>query len=123
MYWTNAVAESPGTAAGRTDRVNAVQQKKNPQQKTWKLDKGISDIPVSFTVRNVNRTKASCPDDGRTYTVRGHLTAPTRRLEGKGADKAVTLYQHGIAAGEWCWRLRPTATSTRRNWPREATPR
>ncbi|GLF96726.1 alpha/beta hydrolase [Streptomyces yaizuensis] len=103
VYWTNAVAESPGTAPDRTDGQSAVRQ--NPLRKAWKLDKGISDIPVSFTVRNINRTKAACPVDGRTYTVRGHLTAPTRLLEGKGTDKAVTLYQHGIASGEWYWRL------------------
>ncbi|MFC8227528.1 alpha/beta hydrolase [Streptomyces sp. NPDC057287] len=100
VYWANAVAPSPGTTEGRTTDVNAPQQ-----QKTWTLDKGISDIPVSFTVRNINRTKAACPVDGRTYTVRGHLTAPTRLLEGKDTDRAVTLYQHGIAAGEWYWRV------------------
>lgn len=100
VYWANAVAQSPETTAERTNGASAPQQRK-----TWQLDRGISDLPVSFTVRNINRTKASCPVDGRTYTVRGHLTAPTRLLEGKSADNAVTLYQHGIAAGEWYWRV------------------
>ncbi|WP_329230728.1 alpha/beta hydrolase [Streptomyces sp. NBC_00111] len=100
VYWANAVTESPGTSAGRATDENTQQRKK-----TWTLDKGISDIPVSFTVRNINRTKASCPVDGLTYTVRGHLTAPTRLLESKGAVRAITLYQHGIAAGEWYWRV------------------
>ncbi|GAA4444462.1 alpha/beta hydrolase [Phytohabitans houttuyneae] len=63
----------------------------------------ILDTPVSFTVRNVNRSALACPADGRTYTVRGHLTAPRSALRGDG--HTVTLYQHGIAGGEWYWRL------------------
>ncbi|MEW2121763.1 alpha/beta hydrolase [Streptomyces sp. NPDC005474] len=100
VYWATAVAQSPETTAERANGASAPHQRK-----TWRLDKGISDVPVSFTVRNINRSKASCPVDGRTYTVRGHLTAPTRLLEGKSAENAVTLYQHGIAAGEWYWRV------------------
>ncbi|WP_143664556.1 alpha/beta hydrolase, partial [Streptomyces sp. NRRL B-24572] len=62
------------------------------------------DLPVSFVVRNVNRTKSQCTTDGRTYTVRGHLTAPRALLEGAGRPP-VTLYVHGTNTGEWIWRL------------------
>ena len=65
---------------------------------------GIADLPVEFTVRNQNRSKAACNVDGDTYTVRGHLTAPEDVLTGS-APKSITLYQHGIAAGEWYWRV------------------
>ncbi|ORT60044.1 alpha/beta hydrolase [Streptomyces sp. CB03238] len=63
----------------------------------------IVDVPVTFTVRNVNRSRTGCRTDGGTYRVRGHLTAPESVLS--GAKRSVTLYQHGIAAGEWYWRL------------------
>jgi pimeloyl-ACP methyl ester carboxylesterase len=64
----------------------------------------IVDLPVSFTVENVNRSLASCPVDGETYTIRGHLTAPRSVLE-QPDGRAVTLYQHDIGSGEWFWRL------------------
>ncbi|MEV1007065.1 alpha/beta hydrolase [Streptomyces sp. NPDC049881] len=67
----------------------------------------IVDLPVSFTVVNQNRTLAACAVDGETYTVRGHLTAPRALLDqaAAGEETAITLYEHGIAAGEWYWRL------------------
>ncbi|MGW8763479.1 alpha/beta hydrolase [Streptomyces sp. NPDC055815] len=64
----------------------------------------LVDLPVSFVVRNVNRTKSQCTTDGRTYTVRGHLTAPRALLERTGRPP-VTLYVHGTNTGEWIWRL------------------
>jgi pimeloyl-ACP methyl ester carboxylesterase len=63
----------------------------------------IVDVAVRFTVRNVNRSRVACNVDGRTYRVSGHLTAPESVLAGR--IRAVTLYEHGIAAGEWYWRL------------------
>ncbi|MFF1353749.1 alpha/beta hydrolase [Streptomyces sp. NPDC058297] len=68
---------------------------------------GITDVPVSFSVRNTNRSKTGCRTDSGKYRVRGHLTAPSSVLSGSGdgKKKAITLYQHGIAAGEWYWRL------------------
>jgi pimeloyl-ACP methyl ester carboxylesterase len=68
---------------------------------------GIADVPVSFSVRNTNRSRTGCRTDGGKYRVRGHLTAPASLLAGSGdgKKKAITLYQHGIAAGEWYWRL------------------
>jgi alpha-beta hydrolase superfamily lysophospholipase len=61
----------------------------------------VIDIPIRFIVRNVNRSAARCATDGRTYTVRGHLTAPADPTQ----ITSVTLYQHGLEAGEWYWRL------------------
>jgi pimeloyl-ACP methyl ester carboxylesterase len=63
----------------------------------------IVDAPVAFTVQNVNRSASQCPSDGRTYTIRGHLTAPESLL--RRARPAVTLYVHGTNTGEWIWRL------------------
>ncbi|MGP4020445.1 alpha/beta hydrolase [Saccharopolyspora sp. 5N708] len=63
----------------------------------------IVDVPVSFQVRNINRSAVGCPTDGKTYTIRGHLTAPRQALAAR--DRSITLYQHGIASGEWYWRL------------------
>lgn len=64
---------------------------------------GVFDEAVEFTVRNVNTSDVACNADGRTYTVRGHLTGPVSDL--RSPASAVTLYEHGIAAGEWYWRV------------------
>lgn len=63
----------------------------------------IVDVPVSFTVRNTNGSMTGCRTSGGTHRISGHLTAPASVLS--GGKRAVTLYQHGIAAGEWYWRL------------------
>ncbi|MEE2037240.1 alpha/beta hydrolase [Nocardiopsis sp. CT-R113] len=63
----------------------------------------IVDVPVSFTVTNGNDSRLPCNSDGGEYTVRGHLTAPASVLGEE--EPAVTVYQHGQAAGEWFWRL------------------
>lgn len=53
---------------------------------------------VSFKVRNVNRSKIRCAADGKTYTVRGHVTGPKSAFEHPGA---VTLFLHGLSYGEF----------------------
>jgi pimeloyl-ACP methyl ester carboxylesterase len=63
----------------------------------------VESIPVSFRVVNSNTSGVPCASDGRTYTVRGHLTGPRAALE---RPRAVTLYLFGYDAGEWNWRLR-----------------
>lgn len=63
---------------------------------------GISSLPVSFEVRNVNRSKVACHADGRTYTVRGHLVGPSAALRNHSAH-AATLYLHGLGFGEFFW--------------------
>lgn len=61
----------------------------------------VVQVPVTFSVDNVNRSVVECGADGRRYEVSGTLTAPADALDDPG--RAVTLYQHGIAGGEWYW--------------------
>src|SRR5688500_6231332 len=68
----------------------------------------IADIPVSFKVVNSNTSGVPCASDGRTYTVRGHLTGPSSALAGPHAS-LVTVYLTGWEAGEWNWRFRDVA--------------
>lgn len=63
---------------------------------------GVVDEAVSFTVVNRNTSALACPSDGETYTISGHLTGPATML---GGGRAVTVYEHGIASGEWYWRV------------------
>ncbi|HKP88805.1 MAG TPA: alpha/beta hydrolase [Thermoleophilaceae bacterium] len=63
----------------------------------------IVDRPVSFEVRNVNRTDDPCHGDGRMYTVRGRLIGPRDRVAG---HRAVTVYLHGSVLGQRTWRFR-----------------
>ncbi len=50
----------------------------------------IIEVPVAFTVQNVNRSAVPCPADGRPYTVRGSLVLPAGAV-----PESVTLYVHG----------------------------
>jgi pimeloyl-ACP methyl ester carboxylesterase len=60
--------------------------------------------PVSFVVQNVNKSGVPCGTDGKTYTVRGHLTGPAALL-GSAQPKSGTLYLHGLELAEWFWRV------------------
>ena len=60
----------------------------------------LVDMPVRFTVANVNRSLVPCPADGRSYVVEGHVVAPRAALR-RGA--ATTLYLHGAAVPEATW--------------------
>ena len=51
----------------------------------------LIDVPIRFTVRDVNRTPLHCPTSGRTYTVEGRLVAPA-----SGIGSATTLYLSGV---------------------------
>ncbi|WP_040734797.1 alpha/beta hydrolase [Nocardia tenerifensis] len=73
----------------------------DPAAAPARLPSGTVDVPVEFQVTNTNDTAVPCAADGQTYTVRGHLTAPIDQLHGG----AITVYEHGIAAGEWYWRV------------------
>ena len=66
---------------------------------------GVSQVAISFRVRNVNRSAVACASDGRSYTVRGHLVAPTALLEQDRIDLG-TLYLHGLSFGEYFYRFR-----------------
>ena len=64
----------------------------------------IVDLPVAFTVKNTNRSGVPCSTDGRSYTIRGHVTGPAGGLASAGT-KSATLYLHGLELGEWFWRV------------------
>jgi pimeloyl-ACP methyl ester carboxylesterase len=57
-------------------------------------DARVVSLPVTFHVKNVNRSQVACPSDGRPYLVRGRLVAPRRALGGG----EVELYIHGLGA-------------------------
>ncbi len=62
----------------------------------------VADVPISFTVRNVNRSDVPCASDGKTYTVRGHLVGPAAKVHSRAVD-ATTLYLHGLSFGQFFW--------------------
>ena len=41
------------------------------------IAEGITEMPVSFQVVNGNHTAVRCNADGKNYTVRGHIVAPS----------------------------------------------
>jgi pimeloyl-ACP methyl ester carboxylesterase len=61
--------------------------------------------PITFQVRNVNRSGLACPSDGAAYEVSGHLIGPASEI-GPGVSVgrgAVTLYLHDASFGEFFW--------------------
>lgn len=64
----------------------------------------VATLPVSFVVQNVNRSKVACAVDGKTYTVRGHITGPAKTLSSRTIN-GTTLYLHGLSFGEFFWRF------------------
>jgi pimeloyl-ACP methyl ester carboxylesterase len=65
----------------------------------------VSEIPVVFTVRNTNTSNTSCPADGKTYEIRGHLVGPAARLA-SATPQGAALYVHGLGYGEFFWRFK-----------------
>ena len=65
--------------------------------------RAVSSLPVTFTVQNTNRSVFSCPSDGRTYTVSGHIVGPAAQLTKTTPTTGVTLYLHGLNFGEFFW--------------------
>ncbi len=68
----------------------------------------IVDTPVSFTVKNENRTPIACATgpDGGTYTVRGRLIAPRTSLTGSGSSGRgpdMAFYYHGVGYAQFFW--------------------
>lgn len=64
----------------------------------------VIDIPVSFTVQNVNDSLTHCDGgvDEATYTVRGHITGPASMLGDQ--QRAITVYVHGSTIDQTHWR-------------------
>jgi pimeloyl-ACP methyl ester carboxylesterase len=66
---------------------------------------GVVKRPVTFQVKNVNRSILPCPSDGAAYEVKGHLIGPASEI-GKGVSggrRSVTLYLHDFSSGEFFW--------------------
>ena len=63
-----------------------------------------SEVDVSFTVRNTNRSGVPCLSDGRTYTVRGTLVGPADELAAS-ATARINVLVHDITTGGWFWRM------------------
>jgi pimeloyl-ACP methyl ester carboxylesterase len=61
--------------------------------------------PVTFTVKNVNRSILPCPSDGAAYEVKGQLIGPAAEVGPAASDerRSVTLYLHGFSFGEFFW--------------------
>jgi pimeloyl-ACP methyl ester carboxylesterase len=63
---------------------------------------GTMKIPVSFQVVNSNTSLDPCVSDGRSYTIRGHISGPKAALRGSPAPP-ITMYLYGYEGGEWNW--------------------
>src|SRR3954451_6403197 len=66
---------------------------------------GVVKRPVTFQVRNLNRSTLPCPSDGAAYDVKGYLIGPASDV-GPGASggrHSVTLYLHGFSVDESFW--------------------
>jgi pimeloyl-ACP methyl ester carboxylesterase len=74
----------------------------------WQPASTVVELPVSFNVQNINRSRVPCLSDGRLYTIKGHLVAPRSALR-SAAPRAVTLYLHGTTVGESTWRFKAVA--------------
>lgn len=63
-------------------------------------------IPVSFEVTNTAPPgHLSCPADGETYTLPGHITGPRVALESDGSRTISILMSGFDTSGEWGWML------------------
>ncbi|GAA0606040.1 alpha/beta fold hydrolase [Sporichthya brevicatena] len=53
----------------------------------------IVEVPISFAVKNTNRTTVPCASDGKDYTIRGVVIGPRETVAG---GRAATLYLHAV---------------------------
>jgi pimeloyl-ACP methyl ester carboxylesterase len=60
---------------------------------------------VSFTIYNINRSAVSCPVDGKTYQIQGQIVGPSWAMRPGAAQRAITLYLHGLGGGQVIWRF------------------
>src|ERR1044072_300695 len=61
--------------------------------------------PITFEVKNVNRSVLACPSDGATYEVKGHLIGPSSEVGPRASarPRSATLYLHDFSMGEFFW--------------------
>jgi alpha-beta hydrolase superfamily lysophospholipase len=64
---------------------------------------GVVDLPVTFKVRNVNRSLVPCFADGSRVTLAGRIVGPRSLLTSPSSAAAVTLYLHEFSFGKWFW--------------------
>jgi pimeloyl-ACP methyl ester carboxylesterase len=65
----------------------------------------VVNRPITFQVKNVNRSALACPSDGAAYEVKGHLIGRASEV-GPGASggrHSITLYLHGFSVGGVFW--------------------
>jgi pimeloyl-ACP methyl ester carboxylesterase len=65
----------------------------------------VVELPVSFQVVNSNTSQDPCVSDGRSYTIRGHITGPESALR-DSTPSPITMYLYGYEGGEWNWDLK-----------------
>ena len=81
------------------------------------------ELPVSFQVVNSNTSLAPCVSDGRSYTIRGHISGPESVLRGSPAPP-ITMISTATRAGSGTGTSSEClATTTRERWRRSATSR
>jgi pimeloyl-ACP methyl ester carboxylesterase len=61
--------------------------------------------PITFQIKNVNRSTLACPTDGAAYEVNGQLVGPASKLGpgASGGHRSVTLYLHDASFGGFFW--------------------
>ena len=65
----------------------------------------VVELPVSFQVVNSNTSQDPCVSDGRSYTIKGHISGPASALRGSKVSP-ITMYLYGYEGGEWNWHLK-----------------
>src|SRR5918999_4569327 len=63
----------------------------------------VVDLPVTFEVQNVNRSKLSCRTNGDEVKLVGRVVGPEDVLAAPDRPAAVTLYLHEFSFGKWMW--------------------
>lgn len=63
----------------------------------------VMNVPVSFTVKNTNRSELACSSDGKEYEIRGRLIGPAELLASRPAELLATLYLHEYSFGKFFW--------------------
>jgi pimeloyl-ACP methyl ester carboxylesterase len=79
-----------GTAAGAASRQGSTEVVKRP---------------ITFQVRNVNRSILRCAGDGAAYEVKGHLVGRASQVgpDASAQPRSATLYLHDFSFGEFFW--------------------
>lgn len=66
-------------------------------------ERAVVDLPVTFKVRNVNRSELRCPTNGAEVRLVGRVVGPRAKLANPGRGATATLYLHEFSFGKWMW--------------------